>query len=197
MKNLFPAVAIGLLAGGSLLAIAPEAKAETVLEDAKAVFTCKIVNNQYATVPQIVQDEVDAKYSTRLIKRTVLREQNPILVWTATLDSDHPDGAYIPEGRCEAVSARLTNLAKSITLDGLVQLSEASVTNNERIVSISESPSFYVNGDEVLFTLKPENRRHHKDIHQIFQLDIADSFGVGGPPSNELNPNLSPTPIFE
>ena len=198
MNKLFPTVAVGLLAGGSLLAIAPQAKADTVMQDAKAVFTCKLVNNQYATVPQLVQDEVDAKYTTRLIQRNVLREGDPILVWTTTLDSDHPDGAYTPEGRCMSVSARLTNLASSVTLDGLVQLSEASVANNERIVSISESPSFYASGDEVLFTLKPENRRFHKAIHQIFQLDIAESYGVGGPPSEVLvNPNLRAIPIVE
>ena len=198
MKNLVPAVAVTtLLAGSSLFAVAPQAKADTVMQDAKAVFTCKLVNNQYATVPQIVQDEVDAKYSVRVIQRNVIQESDPILVWTTTLDSDHPDGAYMPEGRCEAVSDRLTNLAASMTLDGLVQLSEASVSNYERVISISEKPSYWVPGDEVIFTLKPGNRKEHQEIHQIFQLDLADSFGVGGPPSDELDPNLSPTPIIE
>ena len=198
MKKIFSAVTVAsLLAGGGLLVTAPQAQADTVMEDAKAVFTCKIVNNQYATVPQIVRDEVDAKYSTRLIKRTVLQEKDPMIIWTTSLDSDDPAGLYTPDGRCEAVSARLTNLAASMTLDGLVQLSRDSVTNNERVIAISETPSYWVPGDEVIFTLSPSNRKYHKAIHQIFQLDVADSFGVGGPPSDEIIPGLSPIPIVE
>lgn len=178
MKKLFPTLAATVIASAGLMSAVPEAKAENtmILED-KLVFSCEIQDNDYATVPQLVRDEVDAKYPVRLINRSVVEEYTPLLVWTKTLDSDHPQGAYMPAGRCEAVSARLTNLAASMGINNIQELSNAGVVNHERVIFISETESAYASEDEVIFTLKPANRGDAKEILQLFQVGV--SGGVG------------------
>jgi hypothetical protein len=188
MRNLFPTVAVALLASAGVLSVVPEAKADTMYLPEKLVFSCEIRNNQYATVPQMVRDKVDSKYQVRLIRRSVVQEYTPLLVWTETLDSDHPDGAYMPEGRCESVSARLTNLAESMGITNIQQLSQAGIVNHERVIFISESP--VASRDEVIFTLKPDNRSDSQEILKLFQVGV--SGGIGGP-----DLDIMPQPIVE
>lgn len=188
MRHLFSTITAALLASAGLLSAIPEAKADTMYLEDKLVFNCEIRDNQYATVPQMVRDKVDSKYPVRLIKRSVVEEYTPLLVWTATLDSDHPDGAYMPAGRCQAVSARLTNLASSMGINDIQQLSKAGVVNHERVIFMSESP--VASADEVIFTLKPTNRDDAKQILQQFQVGV--SGGIGGP-----DLGITPQPIIE
>lgn len=190
MKNLFPTLAATILASVSILNAVPEAKADTMWLGEKLVFSCEIQNNQYATVPQLVRDQVDSKYPVRLIRRAVVQEYSPLLVWTETLDSDHPDGAYMPEGRCEAVSARLTNLATSMGINDIQQLSKSGIVNHERVIFISESESPVASADEVIFTLKPTNRNDANEILKLFQVGV--SGGIGGP-----DLGITPRPIIE
>ena len=188
MRSLFPTLAATLVASAGLLSAIPEAKADTMVLGDKLVFNCEMRGNQHATVPQIVQDEVDSKYPVRLIQRSVVQEYSPLLVWKTTLDSDHPQGAYMPEGRCEAVSARLTNLASSMGITDIQELSKTGVVNHERVIFISESP--IASADEVIFTLKPANRGDSNEILKLFQVGV--SGGIGGP---ELD--ITPRPIVE
>lgn len=188
MRHLFSTIAATLLASAGLLSAIPEAKADSMYLEDKLVFSCEIRDNQYATVPQIVRDKVDAKYNVRLLRRSVVQEYTPLLVWKATLDSDHPDGAYMPAGRCEAVSARLTNLASSMGITDIQQLSKSGIVNNERVIFISESP--YASSDEVIFTLKPANRGDSQEILKLFQVGV--SGGIGGP-----DLGITPRPIVE
>lgn len=188
MRNLFPTLAATLVASAGLLSAMPEAKADTMVLGDKLVFNCEMRDNQYATVPQIVQDEVDSKYPVRLIQRSVVQEYTPLLIWKTTLDSDHPKGAYMPEGRCKAVSTRLTNLATSMGITDIQELSKAGVVNHERVIFISESPM--ASSDEVIFTLKPANRGDANQILQQFQVGV--SGGIGGP-----DLDITPGPIVE
>jgi hypothetical protein len=192
MRKLFPTLAATLLASTTFLVAMPEAKADTVVQDEKLVFSCEMRNDQYTTIPQMVQDEVDSRYPVRLINRSVVQEYAPLLIWTKTLDSDHPDGAYMPEGRCEAVSARLTNLAASMGVNDIQQLSHAGIVNHESVIFISESEyeSPAASADEVIFTLKPTNRDDADEILKLFQVGV--SGGIGGPDLDVI-----PQPIFE
>jgi hypothetical protein len=187
MKTLFPTLAVAVVASTSLLGVVPEAKAESPLVEEKLVFSCEVINNQHATVPQLVRDEMNPKYPV-VKQRYVMQRYSPLLIWTKTLASDHPDGAYMPEGRCEAVSARLTNLATSLGINNIQQLSKAGVVNHERVIFISESPM--ASTDEVIFTLKPDNRDDADRILQQFQVGV--SGGIGGP-----DLNIMPLPIYE
>ena len=189
MRNLFTTLATStILASAAVLSAMPEAKADTMWLEDKLVFNCEMRNNQYATIPQIVRDEVDSKYSVRLIRRSVVQEYSPLLVWTKTLDSDHVKGAYMPEGRCEAVSARLTNLASSMGISNIQQLSKTGIVNYERVIFVSESPMASAN--KVIFTLKPTNRKNANKILQYFQVGV--SGGIGGP-----DLGIIPQPIYE
>jgi hypothetical protein len=194
MRKLFPTLAATLLASTTFLVAIPETKADTVVQDEKLVFSCEMRNDEYTTIPQMVQDEVDSKHPVILINRTVVEEYSPLLVWTETLDSDHPDGAYMPEGRCEAVSARLTNLAASMGVNDIQQLSHAGIVNHESVIFISESESEaespVASADEVIFTLKPTNRDDADEILKLFQVGV--SGGIGGPDLDVI-----PQPIFE
>ena len=190
MKVLFPTLVATLVGSAGLLTAMPEAKADTMWQPEKLVFSCEMRNDQHATIPQMVRDEVDAKYSARLIRRSVVQEYSPLLVWTQTLDSDHPDGAYMPKGRCESVSARLTNLATSMGINNIQELSNTGIVNHERVIFISESESPVASADEVIFTLKPDNRNDSNEILKQFQVGV--SGGIGGP-----DLDVTPGPIIE
>jgi predicted acyltransferase len=187
MRNLFSTLAATVLATAGLLGAMPEAKADSLLVEQKLVFSCEVRNNQYATIPQLVRDVIDPQYPL-LGERYVVQEYSPLLIWTATLGSDHPDGAYMPEGRCQAVSARLTNLAASMGITNIQQLSQAGIVNDEHVIFVSESP--VAAADDVVFTLKPTNRDDASQILQQFQVGV--SGGIGGP-----DLVIAPLPIYE
>lgn len=167
-----------------------EAKAEQLETTDKVVFTCVSVNpeeNQYATVPQIVRETRDTTEpgllgGYPLVKREVIQvSSKPMIVWTATLSSDHPKGAYTPDRRCQSVSTRLTNLAYSLGMENFADISNIGVVNYEQVVYVSpdEEPSF----DNVVFTLKPGNREKSEEVISQFK-----DFGQG---------TASDEPIYE
>ncbi len=111
MNNQLKVSLAGILATVGLWGVMPqpEAKAEKLETHDKVIFTCVSVNseeNQYATVPQILRETVDTTEPGLLggypvVKREVIQvSSKPMIVWTATLSSPHPQGAYTPERRC-------------------------------------------------------------------------------------------------
>jgi hypothetical protein len=133
-----------------------------------------MANNQYVTVPQLVEDSFDPRYPA-WFQRQIAQEYTPLLAWTVTLASDHPEGAYIPDGRCQAVSARLTNLAASMGITSIQELSKVGIVNHEQVIFLSESP--VASREEVIFTLKPDNRDEAPEILKQFQVGVSGAIG--------------------
>ena len=192
MNNQLRVSLAGILATVGLLGIMPqsEAKAEQLEATDKVVFSCVSINaeeNQHATVPQIVREIRDTSEpgllgGYPLVKQEVIQvSSKPMIVWTATLSSDHPKGAYTPDRRCQSVSTRLTNLAYALGMTTFADISQIGVVNYEQVVYVSpeEKPSF----DNVVFTLKPENREKSEEILTQFK-----DFGQG---------TASDEPIYE
>ncbi|MCH2049726.1 MAG: COP23 domain-containing protein [Trichodesmium sp. ALOHA_ZT_67] len=192
MNNQLRVSLAGILATVGLLGIMPqsEAKAEQLEATDKVVFSCVSINaeeNQHATVPQIVREIRDTSEpgllgGYPLVKQEVIQvSSKPMIVWTATLSSDHPKGAYTPDRRCQSVSTRLTNLAYALGMTTFADISQIGVVNYEQVVYVSpeEEPSF----DNVVFTLKPENREKSEEILTQFK-----DFGQG---------TASDEPIYE
>ena len=192
MNNQLRVSLAGILATVGLLGIMPqsEAKAEQLEATDKVVFSCVSINaeeNQHATVPQIVREIRDTSEpgllgGYPLVKQEVIQvSSKPMIVWTATLSSDHPKGAYTPERRCQSVSTRLTNLAYALGMTTFADISQIGVVNYEQVVYVSpeEKPSL----DNVVFTLKPENREKSEEILTQFK-----DFGQG---------TASDEPIYE
>ncbi len=192
MNNQLKISLAGVLATVGLWGFLPqsEAKAGQFETTDKVVFTCVSVNsaeNQYATVPQIVRETRDTSEpgllgGYPLVKREVIQvSSKPMIVWTATLSSDHPKGAYTPDRRCQAVSTRLTNLAYALGMETFADISQIGVVNHEQVVYVSpdEEPNF----DNVVFTLKPDNREKSEEILTQFK-----DFGQG---------TASDEPIYE
>ena len=192
MKNLFPALTAMAVAGATLLSAVPASQAypRTGTQD-KFIFSCEIRNNQYVTVPQLVRDRFNVRYPI-LTQRRVIREYAPLLAWTTTLASDHPDGVYMPEGRCQAVSARLTNLGSSMGINSIQELSKVGLVNHQHVIFLSESP--WASRDEVIFTLKPANRGDAPQILNSFRIGISGDIpaGIGGPSLGQIS-----LPIYE
>lgn len=192
MNNQLKLSLAGILATVGLWGIIPPsvAKAEQLESTDKVVFACVSINseeNQYATVPQIVRETRDTTEPELLggyplVKREVIQvSSKPMIVWTATLSSDHPKGAYTPDRRCQSVSTRLTNLAYTLGMQTFADISQIGVVNYEQVVYVSseEEPNF----DNVVFTLKPENREKSEEVLTQFK-----DFGQG---------TASDEPIYE
>ena len=192
MNNQLKLSLAGILATVGLWGIIPPsaAKAEQLESTDKVVFACVSINseeNQYATVPQIVRETRDTTEpgllgGYPLVKREVIQvSSKPMIVWTATLSSDHPKGAYTPDRRCQSVSTRLTNLAYTLGMQTFADIIQIGVVNYEQVVYVSseEEPNF----DNVVFTLKPENREKSEEVLTQFK-----DFGQG---------TASDEPIYE
>ena len=141
MKKIYSLLAISALAAVGLLGVTPAAEADsyspkklTVREEIKIVYSCQLQNNQFVTVPQIVQEK-EWKYPrmvNSLVDEQVVQQYPPVIIWTKSLGSKaHP---YTPESRCQTVSAHLTNLSKSIGVPNLVEMSQKGVFNYERVI---------------------------------------------------------------
>lgn len=192
MKNHFNTFAATALVTVGLLGVIPEAKAqslvsirgENIQSQEKMVFSCTpLGNNQFLTSRQLVREIYDARYPLLIKERRPIGSAVPTIAWTVTLDSDHPLGDYTPESRCDAVSTRLTNLVASlggptIGLENLKRISGLGVVNYERVVFASYSPLF-ASRDNVIFTLKPGNRRKAQLV--LTQFEIGTSRSIGGP----------------
>lgn len=155
MNRFFKAFSLVAFATGITFSAAPQAKAESV------EFECQYNErlNQYSTV--------------------MAGSNEPLIVWTETLGSDHHLGAYTPSRRCLAVSTRLTNLAKSVGINELSDLSDLGYVNGELVVFNSEYSTPIE--DEVIFTLKPGNRYRADDVTERFRFRVAPVGGVSLP----------------
>ena len=156
MQRYLKTFALTALAGGLALGMMPQAKAEE-MESLK--FTCN--------------------YDSQTQQFSTMREgsDRPLIVWTETLSSDHPLGAYTPGNRCHAVSTRLTNLAKSIGPDRLGQMSQLGYVNGSWVIFNSEYRSPI--RDEVVFTLKPENNYNSRQVLTQFRFNVVPIGGEG------------------
>lgn len=170
MKNVFKTASLMALATGLCLSVAPQAKAQSI------EFEC-----QYDADSQL--------YST-----AIAGTDNAVILWTETLGSDQPLGAYTPARRCNAVSTRLTNLSKSLGITDLAAFSELGYSNGEMVIFNSRHqgdlnatyPADF-GDDEVVFTLSPGNHLQSDALLERFQYRVAP---VGGSdlPENALFP---------
>lgn len=193
MKKICSLLAISALASVGLLGAASAAKADyyspqklTVREETKIVYSCQLQNNQFVTVPQIVQER-EWKYKgmvNSLVDEQVVQQNSPVIIWKQSLGSKA--NPYTPEGRCHTVSAHLTNLAKSIGVPDLVEMSQKGAFNYERVIFASDKS--YPNVNNVIFTLKPMNRAKASDILVQFEKNISGSIG---------GTQVDITPIYE
>ena len=182
MKKIYSLLAISALASVGLLGVTPAAKADyyspkkvTVREENRIVYSCQKQDNEFVTVPQIVQ-ETEWKYPrmvNSLVDEQVVQQYSPVIIWTKSLGSKaHP---YTPESRCQAVSAHLTNLSKSIGVPNLVEMSQKRVFNYEKVIFASDKS--YPTVNNVIFTLKPSNRAKVSEILVQFEKNISGSVG--------------------
>ena len=158
----------------------------------KVVFACEDLGNGiYGTVKKVVRETSNGGsfpvYTIEDVSNEYGLDGQPMIVWTTTLSSDHPDGAYIPESRCYSVSARLTNLARAFNLttpDQVAKLGEMSfvgTVNGEKVVFVSYEP-IHASRENVIFTLKPENAMNAFNTLTQFRIGMSDTptTGIGG-----------------
>jgi hypothetical protein len=120
----------------------------------------------------------------------------PMITWTENRPSNHPDGLYTPESRCQTVSARLTNLAYSFGATTPTEVAQefntrmaTGMVNGERVIYISYDPE-KPSTENVVFTLKPGNGATFADAQRTlaqFQNSISGNIGGVGDPA-ELPP---------
>ncbi|MEA5533977.1 COP23 domain-containing protein [Crocosphaera sp. XPORK-15E] len=165
----------------------------------KMVFACEAqADGTYATTARMVEQTVDPDHYPVYSEEVMYESPTALINWSATLSSDNPKGAYTPESRCQAVSARLTNLSYAyglITPEQVAQIGEASLVgtaNGQRVIFISQDPKD-ASTRNVIFTLKPDNaaRVEAPKVLTQFQTGIAGS--IGGP---DLAPGERP-PVQE
>ena len=193
MKKTFSLLTLSALATVGLWGLMPTQKANsyspkkiTVREETKIVYSCQTQDNQFVTVPQIVR-ETEWKYNRMVhsfVEQKVVQQYSPVIIWTKSLGKKaHP---YTPESRCQTVSAHLTNLAKSMDISNLVEMSQKGVVNRERVIFASDKS--YPTVNNVIFTLNPRNRAKAHKILVQFEKNISGS--VGGTPVDVV-------PIYE
>ncbi|NET35001.1 MAG: hypothetical protein F6K19_23735 [Cyanothece sp. SIO1E1] len=177
MKNFNRVAIVAALATAGLLGTTLEAKAQSeTYTQQKLVFSCELRNNSLATVPQLIQETENARSPFLPPTQQVLQEFQPVLVWATTLSSSNPVGAYTPEARCNSVSTRLTNLAASLGVTSLQEMTEAGMVITEDAILIENDAS--TASERVVFTLSPSNRANPDQVLEQFQVGV--SAGVGG-----------------
>jgi hypothetical protein len=190
-SNSVKLLAASTLVVAGLLGIVPKAQANPLVQE-KIVFGCEVQNNQYVTVQKYIRETKDVGHYP-VYQTEVLSQTEPLITWTATLGSDNPDGAYIPESRCQAVSARLTNLASALGINTpdkiaiLGEISDNGVVNQEGVIFLSFDPD-YAAEENVIFTLKPANRDDSGMILTKFQVGVSGAIGGADLSPAELPP---------
>lgn len=186
MNNYIKILLGGTVVAVSALGILSEAQAAPApIERDKIVFSCELQNDQYVTIEKLVRETVNPVSAVVYETKVVYENPLPLVAWTATLDSDNPKGEYTPESRCQANSTRLTNLATSYGLHtvediGLLgQVAQFGTANSHGVLFVSYPEDTKASKENVIFTLKPENRKDGKEILTQFQIGVAGS--VGGP----------------
>lgn len=130
----------------------------------KMVYSCEPMGDgTYKTTATMVRETVNPDQYPVYTTDVLYESSTPSIVWTATLSSNNPDGAYTPESRCQTISARLTNLAYAFgatdpetVVAMLAERMSTGIVNGEKVVYISFDPE-NASSENVVFTLKPEN----------------------------------------
>ena len=190
-SNSVKLLAASTLVAVGLLGIVPKAQASPFVQE-KVVFACEMQNNQHVTVQKYIRETTN--FSNYPVYQTeILSQTDPLITWTATLGSENPDGAYIPESRCQAVSARLTNLASALGINTpdkiavLGELSDNGVVNDEGVIFLSFDPD-QASEENVIFTLKPGNWDDSGTILTKFQVGVAGAIGGAELSADEMPP---------
>ena len=167
----------------------------------KVVFACEAKGDgSYTTTEKAVRETMDPDHYPVYTSEDISVNE-PMMVWTKTLASNHPKGIYAPENRCQYVSTRLTNLSYSfglVTPEQTAQIGESSRTgmvNGNRVVFLSQADAQKAAGQNMIFTLNPDNAKKPATILTQFQIGIAGgtASGIGGP---DL-PASSPKPMLK
>ncbi|ACK71932.1 conserved hypothetical protein [Gloeothece citriformis PCC 7424] len=193
MNNYLKAILGSSVVAVSVLGIVAESKAAPApIERDKIVFSCEMLNGQYVTIEKLVRETVNPVSAVVYEEKVVYENPLPLVAWTASLDSDDPKGEYTPESRCQANSTRLTNLAASFGLHtvediGLLgQVAEFGTANSQGVLFVSYPKDSKASTENVIFTLKPENRKDGKEILTQFQIGVSGSIGGPGLPEVQL-----------
>lgn len=113
-------------------------------------------NQSEQTVFECVKEQSSGNLTT--VARRGSRTSTPLIVWTATLNSD-AGGAYTPEKRCDAVAKRLTSLVATLGQGSLRNLLlDYQPVNKEVAICVYHTAQAECTTRNVVFTLKPENR---------------------------------------
>lgn len=194
MHTKYTIVTAMMLAAASLVAFAPVAQAKPVTFS-KVNFICQMESGQYVTKLQDIQATYDWT-NVPAYKEQALGEPTNVIVWKSTLASDHPQGLYEPQSRCQVVSTHLTNLASALGITSSAQLpsriadiSQVGIVNSQKVIfpAYRGQPAA---DENVIFTLNPTNATKSSDVLTQFQFGISPN--VGG----ELPANLMP-PVVE
>lgn len=195
IRTTFSVVAASMLAAVSAMGFIPTAQAEPITFN-KVSFTCVEMDGKPVTQLQEVEVTFD---STKVpaYQEQAMGDPSNVIIWTATLASDNPQGTYTPKSRCEAVSAHLNNLASALGITSSAELSplladitQLGMVNSQKVIF----PAYQnqaASDENVIFTLKPDNADKSSDVLAQFQIGISP--GVGGP---DLPVNLQP-PVVE
>ncbi len=109
------------------------------------------------TIFECVKEQSSGKIAT--IAKRGNRTSTPLIVWTATLNSDVAGGSYTPERRCNAVAKRLTNLVATLGQGSLKNLLlDYKPVNKEVAICVYHTAQSECSNGNTVFTLKPENR---------------------------------------
>lgn len=109
------------------------------------------------TIFECVKEQSSGSIAT--IAKRGNRTSTPLIVWTTTLNSDTSGGAYTPDKRCNAVAKRLTNLVATLGNGSLKNLLlDYQPVNKEVAICVYHTAHAHCTTDNVVFTLKPENR---------------------------------------
>ncbi|WP_009631659.1 COP23 domain-containing protein [Synechocystis sp. PCC 7509] len=148
-------------------------------------------NQGEKTIFECVKEQSSGNIAT--IAKRGNRTSTPLIVWTATLNSDANGGLYTPERRCNAVAKRLTNLVSTLGQGSLRNLLlDYKPVNKEVAICVYHTAQAQCTTDNVVFTLKPENRVIASQI--LASLKEFSEKGSGSPIfESEDDANIAPT----
>ena len=113
--------------------------------------------NTEKTIFECVKEQSSGNIAT--IAKRGNRTSTPLIVWTATLNSDAAGGSYTPDKRCNAVAKRLTNLVATLGQGSLKNLLlDYKNVNSQVAICVYHTIQSQCTTGNVVFTLKPENR---------------------------------------
>ncbi|WP_013322808.1 COP23 domain-containing protein [Gloeothece verrucosa] len=160
MNKLLKLTAVGALATIGLVGLANSAKAQLdesqlIPQQPREILAC--VNDGsggVALVPQQIQEYASAYNSLYIVtdQTKVLQQGEPNIVFTKTLHSANPKGAYTPESRCQAIRDRVTNLKNSLGIESFAELSRIGKVNGQKVIAVNK-----VSRQTVVMTLSGEN----------------------------------------